>query len=44
MQKLVAIFALDIAAYAVMRTHYCILLYIGAEAVKTWPDTKSLTR
>ncbi|WP_413662657.1 hypothetical protein ACG1BZ_15765 [Microbulbifer sp. CNSA002] len=43
MQKLVAIFALDIEAYAVIRNHYCILLYIDTEAAKTWSDTEILT-
>ncbi|WP_444897880.1 hypothetical protein [Microbulbifer sp. SSSA005] len=43
MQKLVAIFALDVAAYAVVSNHYYIVFYISAEAAKTWSDTEILT-
>ncbi|WP_444893300.1 hypothetical protein ACJJIE_01620 [Microbulbifer sp. TRSA001] len=43
MKKLAAIFAFNIAAYAVMSNHYCIVLYIGVEAAKTWSDTEILT-
>ncbi|WP_444931650.1 transposase [Microbulbifer sp. SSSA002] len=44
MQKLVGIYALDIAAYAVRSNHYHIVLYIDTEAPKTWSDTEVITR
>ncbi|WP_444893990.1 transposase [Microbulbifer sp. TRSA001] len=43
-QKLAGIFAIDIAAYAVMSNHYHIVLYIDSNTAKTWPDTEVIHR
>ncbi|WP_445354873.1 transposase [Microbulbifer sp. EKSA008] len=43
-QKLAAVFALDIAAYAVMSNHYHVVLYIDAKTAKTWSDTEVIFR
>ncbi|WP_444935246.1 transposase [Microbulbifer sp. JMSA004] len=44
MKKLAAIFALDIAAYAVMSNHYHVVLYIDAKTARTWSDTEVILR
>ncbi|WP_444906293.1 transposase [Microbulbifer sp. SSSA008] len=44
MQKLAGIFALDIAAYAVMSNHYHVVLYIDAHTAKTWSDVEVIHR
>ncbi|GAB2897993.1 hypothetical protein GCM10027180_29870 [Microbulbifer echini] len=44
MHNLASIFALDIAAYAVMSNHYCIVLYIDKEKALSWPDTEVILR
>ncbi|WP_445359600.1 transposase [Microbulbifer sp. ANSA005] len=44
MKKLSAIFALDIAAYAVMSNHYHVVLYIDAKTARTWSDTEVILR
>ncbi|WP_444943600.1 transposase [Microbulbifer sp. ZKSA006] len=44
MHKLARVFALDIAAYAVMSNHYHIVLYIDKEAAQDWSDTEVILR
>ncbi|AWF81272.1 nitrogen fixation protein NifB [Microbulbifer sp. A4B17] len=44
MHNLASIFALDIAAYAVMSNHYHIVLYIDKEKAPNWPDTEVILR
>ncbi|WP_444943830.1 transposase [Microbulbifer sp. ZKSA006] len=44
MQELADIFALDIAAYAVMSNHYHIVLYIDAKTAKSWSDSEVILR
>ncbi|WP_444917755.1 transposase [Microbulbifer sp. JMSA003] len=44
MHKLAGIFALDIAAYAVMSNHYHIVLFIDKEAALSWPDSEVIFR
>ncbi|WHI47323.1 transposase [Microbulbifer sp. VAAF005] len=44
MHNLASIFALDIAAYAVMSNHYHIVLYIDKEKALNWPDTEVIIR
>ncbi|WP_444959743.1 transposase [Microbulbifer sp. VVAC002] len=44
MYKLAEVFALDIAAYAVMSNHYHIVLYIDREAASKWSLKKVITR
>ncbi|WP_444893572.1 transposase [Microbulbifer sp. TRSA001] len=44
MHNLASIFALDIAAYAVMSNHYHIVLYIDKEKALNWPDSEVILR
>ncbi|WP_444944045.1 transposase [Microbulbifer sp. ZKSA006] len=44
MHDLASIFALDIAAYAVMSNHYHIVLYIDKEKALNWPDSEVILR
>ncbi|WP_444941269.1 transposase [Microbulbifer sp. ZKSA004] len=44
MYKLAEVFALDIAAYAVMSNHYHIVLYIDREAASKWSLKEVITR
>ncbi|WP_444944240.1 transposase [Microbulbifer sp. ZKSA006] len=44
MHKLSEIFALDIAAYAVMSNHYHVVLYIDRETALSWPNTEVILR
>ena len=36
--ELTDVFAIDIAAYAVMSNHYHVVLHIDPEKAQTWPD------
>ncbi|WP_444929148.1 transposase [Microbulbifer sp. SSSA002] len=44
MHKLAEVFALDIAAYAVMSNHYHIVLYIDTKSANKWSLTEVITR
>ncbi|MCO1337084.1 hypothetical protein MO867_22430, partial [Microbulbifer sp. OS29] len=44
MHKLAEVFALDIAAYAVMSNHYHIVLYIDTKSANKWSITEVITR
>jgi len=42
--ELAGVFAIDIAAYAVMSNHYHVVLHVDAERVKTWSDIEVAER
>ncbi|WP_444932062.1 transposase [Microbulbifer sp. SSSA002] len=44
MQQLAEVFALDIAAYAVMSNHYHLVLYIDKKSADKWSLTEIITR
>ena len=43
-RELASVFAIDVAAYAVMSNHYHIVLRIDAERARTWGDDEVLRR
>ena len=42
--ELPQIFAIQIAAYAIMSNHYHVVLYVDAEAAKSWSDYEVVER
>ena len=42
--ELPKVFAIDIAAYAIMSNHYHVILHINTDRAKTWPDYEIVER